>query len=495
MNGRWPEGRLAFILCTLAALRVFVFSAAFPFFSNVDEQSHFDLLHKYSRGHIPGGLEHWDADAARLILLYGSPEYFETPDRSPGGAFAGPRQPESAEDRAAFEREVATVVASDNHESTQPPVYYLVAGAWYRTLTWLGLRGIQALYGTRFLNVFVFGAVTWLAYVFTRAFFPENAFVRLGVPLLVAFFPQDVFYAINNDVLLPLLTGAAFLGLVGIARGSRTGLAVHIATGLAVAGAFLVKFSSVALLPVAGAMVVAGALRRPRSDCRQALTRAGVLVMAAFVPIGAWCARSYLLMGDATASAGKIQFLGWTRKPVAALLDHPIFTPSGILTFWRGTLATFWRGELVWGLRPIASPGWDAFFAASSFVLIVVAVTAPAYVRKPAGGSDRFVLWSCLALFSLSIGFLAAISVAYDFGACFYPSRAVPFLTSGRLACGALIPFAVLYVSGLDALLPRSLPAPLRWAVLIVPVILMTISEILMNRVAFHSPYNWFHTM
>ena len=50
------EGRIALILCVLAALRVFVFSAAFPFFTNVDEQSHVDLVSKYARGHVPAGL-------------------------------------------------------------------------------------------------------------------------------------------------------------------------------------------------------------------------------------------------------------------------------------------------------------------------------------------------------------------------------------------------------------------------------------------------------
>jgi hypothetical protein len=31
---------------------VFIFSAAFPFFSNVDEDLHFDLITQYSHGHF-----------------------------------------------------------------------------------------------------------------------------------------------------------------------------------------------------------------------------------------------------------------------------------------------------------------------------------------------------------------------------------------------------------------------------------------------------------
>ena len=265
MTGETHERRLAMAFCVLAALRVFVFSAAFPFFGNVDEQAHFDLVCKYARGHIPAGLETWDADAARLILLHGSPEYFEPSGEPAASARRGPREPESAEDRAALEREVSGLVASVNHESTQPPVYYLIAGAWYRVGGVLGFRGAQLLYWTRFLNVFAYGALTWLAYRFAREAFPDSGFLRLGVPLLVAFFPQDVFYSINNDVLLPLFGGAAFYGLVAISRGAPRGPAFHAGTGLLVAATFLVKFSSVALLPVAVGWVAIGALHRPRN--------------------------------------------------------------------------------------------------------------------------------------------------------------------------------------------------------------------------------------
>ena len=41
------ENVLIWILCFAAALRVFVFSAAFPFFSNVDEHLHFDVITEY----------------------------------------------------------------------------------------------------------------------------------------------------------------------------------------------------------------------------------------------------------------------------------------------------------------------------------------------------------------------------------------------------------------------------------------------------------------
>jgi len=472
-----------------------VFSVAFPFFGNVDEPSHFDLVCKYSRGHVPTGLEPWDRDAAELILLYGSPEYFEPAAAAHPGSSRGPRRPESVGERAAFEREVASWAATENHESTQPPLYYLIAGAWYRVGAWIGLNGLWALYWTRSLNVVACGVLTWLAYVFARTAFPSSAFLRLGVPLLVAFFPQDAFYTIGNDVLLPVFGGAAFLGLLSLVRGEHRRLASHAGTGLLVAGTFLVKFSGVALLPVAAGMAGFAALRRRGGERRAALVDGAVMLAAAAVPIAVWCLYNALVVGDVTASAEKVRLLGWTPKPWATMFDHPIFSPSGVVTFWSQTLTTFWRGELVWGLKRLASPAWDLFYSVSSLAFVAASLVAPWSFKLESGLDEPPMRWSGLVLFVLSLAFLASISVMYDFGECFYPSRAMPYLTSGRLALSALLPFAALYVSGLDAVLPPRVPAAVRWTLLIGLVALMTFFEWQMSRVAFASAFNGFHAL
>ena len=77
------EARVVVLLCALAALRVFLFSAAFPFFNNVDEPAHVDLVHKYARGHVPAGDERLDSDTVRDVLLYGSQEYLVSAGSSP----------------------------------------------------------------------------------------------------------------------------------------------------------------------------------------------------------------------------------------------------------------------------------------------------------------------------------------------------------------------------------------------------------------------------
>jgi len=78
----------------------------------------------------------------------------------------------------------------------------------------------------------------WLSYWAAHTLFPECRVTHLGVPILLAFFPQDIFYSVNSDVLTPLLFAVAFVGLMRIVLEDWS-MAFHVLTGLAVSAAFL----------------------------------------------------------------------------------------------------------------------------------------------------------------------------------------------------------------------------------------------------------------
>jgi hypothetical protein len=486
-SSRRTELTIVAAFCALAGLRVFLFDAAFPFFNNVDEQAHVDLVFKYARGHAPAGLETFDREAIEAILLYGSPEY-----TSPPGFLTRETMPEPVWRRLANDPNRDRVLdayaqklsKNVNHESMQPPLYYAVAGAWLRIGEALGLRGGSALYWIRFLNVPLIALLTWMAYVFARTFFPGDSFLALGMPLLTAFVPTDTFYSVNNDVLLPVVGGGAMICLLRIARGDSKSYAFHVLAGLLVAGCLMVKLSSVAIVPVAVAAAWFGG--RPWGKA------ASLLAAAAAVPV-VWGARNLRLVGDVTASAPKLAILHWTVKPLAGIWSHPVFSIGGAATFWHETMAHFWRGELAWGLTPMAIPGVDMFYGASSAVLLLACTVALAIGRKTLPRDRQVVDGLNLAAFAGSIFFLLAVSVRYDFDGCVYPSSAHPFLTSGRLALAVWLPFAALYVGGLSVLLPGRRLLPARWAVLAGIVALITLSETSLSRVVFESGFNWFH--
>src|SRR5258706_11065379 len=131
MRGAKDTATIA-LMCLVACVRVFVYSAAFPFFNKVDEQAHLDLVCKYSHGPVPRQLESFGRESAELITLYQSPEYLMF---SQDGS--APYTPPPKWTLPEAERSAALAVAAAgrerrvNHDATQPPVYYVVAGAWY----------------------------------------------------------------------------------------------------------------------------------------------------------------------------------------------------------------------------------------------------------------------------------------------------------------------------------------------------------------------------
>lgn len=350
------------------------------------------------------------------------------------------------------------------------------------------------MYWIRFLNVPLIGILVWLSYVAMKRHYPSRRFLHLGVPLLLAFFPQDVFYSINNDALSVLVAGAAFYGLMELDGTPRRGYGSRTLIGLSCAIAVLVKFSNVALLAVLAVVLMRETSRLHRaSTLREEWAKSATTLAAAVVPIAAWLLRNLLVLGDATGSAAKIAVLGWTAMPGGRILDHPVFTPGGLSYFWGETVPRLWRGEFVWKLAPLAS-GWsDRFYSWSSLACLAVAAFVLLATWRTADRSERLVNGTSLLLFAGSILFLVAVSVSFDFDDCWYPSRGRPYFTSGRLVLGALIPFLTLYLQGLERILLWARIARYRWAVAGAIAAVMAGSQFAVTHQVFASAYNWFH--
>jgi hypothetical protein len=356
-----------------------------------------------------------------------------------------------------------------------------------------GLEGGQLLYWLRFLNIFFMAALVWLGYAAARTIFPENLFLRLGVPALLAFIPQTAFYSIQNDVLAPLCFGAAFILLVRFFRADVPGPKLGIATGLALAATFLTKISNLPLLAVSAAIVLFKIFRLAKTGKSRAAAPAILtLALCAGLPMAAWLAWCKYNFGDFTGTAAKIQFLGWTHKPFADWWHHPIFTPHGFWIFIHDLLSTFWQGEILWHRQPLALSSVNMIYVVLTFILITVAVTSLLLKSKSAPKPQRDALWFGLACFVAVVAFSGFLSIIYDFHDCFYPSSEHPYFTSGRLMLGALIPFLLLFVFGLDQAL-KKFGDPAKFLVLALMILFMLVSEITVDWPVFPNPYNWFH--
>jgi hypothetical protein len=328
------ESVLILLLCVAAAIRVFIFSAAFPFFSNVDEDLHFDLITQYSHGRLPRAFDSLKEETLNWIVPHASPEFLFTPDQFPGAKFPPPlwKQtgpgvgPEIAATRAAWSSET-------NFESSQPPLYYVLASVWWRGGQYLGLTGLQSLYWIRFLNGLLIALVVLLGYLIARIVAPEREELRIGVPLLLAFIPQNVFYALNNDALSPVCFGGLFLCVLQWLRTSRPTLLLGALTGLAIAATYLTKLSNLPLVVVALAAIIATLRPAIRQKPETSLVAFVALLLCAAISIGTWVVWTKYQFGDVTGSAAKITLLGWTQKPFSDWWHHPIFTLRGLWIF------------------------------------------------------------------------------------------------------------------------------------------------------------------
>jgi hypothetical protein len=212
------------------------------------------------------------------------------------------------------------------------------------------------------------------------------------------------------------------------------------------------------------------------------------------IPVAGWLIRNRLVFGDVTATAYKIERMGWGRREISEYFHHPIFTPSGLQTFVSELVPLFWRGELAWHRVPLAMPAADLFYTLSTLAFVVLAAFGLRRRDRPAG--RRLAEATALLLVAGYVAVLAGLSPLYVFHETSNPSAALPYFVQGRLISGALVPFAVLYVRGVQVAagaLPSGFVAAAAWTMLALTAAVATVSEVALHAPVFASAYNWFH--
>jgi hypothetical protein len=481
-----------------AILRVLIFAAAFPLFNPVDEKSHYGVVYRFSQGYVPGSqLPKTDPELARVYTLYGSSEYFqprEVLEKFHRDVPIAELPPDLKEYHYAkvfkFWSELPDM------EVQSPPVYYLAAAAWYRIGTAFGFKDWSIAYWVRFLNGILSGVFVWVAFLFTKEIYPERKFLIAGVPALLAVFPQDVFYGMNRDVLSPMLEAIVLLLLFRYLRMSTSGRAVVISAGVLTGLAFLTDVPNIVLFGalIAVLVVKSKSAENPANSGSDKTSMVLSLFGAAILPF-LWMARNRLVMGDVTGSRAKTTYLGWTVKPWPEIWHHPIFTPHGLKYFLSAVVRTYWRGEYSWAGSPMRGIYADAFYLLSTTVLVVAFLAFLILRGKEEKRLQRLNEFLSCYLVTASVLFLAAISLPFDFQDCVYPSREHPYFISGRIICGTMLPFALIYLSGFEFLW-----RPIRKYVhpifpLATICVGIMVSEVMLTLVVFHSKFNFYALM
>lgn len=491
-------GQIAAVLCVYAALRILVFIAAFPLFNNVDEKCHFLSIRMYANGLLPGkALPLIDGDFSTTYLPYFSPEYGRTweameRERTTVPIFRlSPELKEDALTQGYYSWKLAQWSRTPNYEAQGAPLYYIVGAGWYRLGMILGLRSWGLVYWLRFLNPFAYGIFVWTAYKLVRRVYPDRPFLFTGVPALLAVFPNDVFYGMNRDVLSPALcTFILLLMIESIAEEKHSGWTLLLASLLVGLG-FVLEVSNCIFYGVLAATLWRW-MRRPEVPRGRKVMIGSLSTALSLVFPLVWMVRNYLVVGDLTGSRAKLQWFGWTVKPLREMVHHPLFTRGGLVYFLVNLVRDSWQGEIRWWGDPMRWDVADKFYIFSTGLFIVVFAVDFMRNRTVLSSVQKWIRTQFVLLIAAGVAFLAAISLPFDYHDFGYPSQVHPFFVSGRIICGVLVPFAVVYLSGMELVssLSRRWVPPI--AVLACLLLFVTASEIRVRSVVFRSPYNFF---
>jgi hypothetical protein len=482
-------------LCCFASIRILTFAAAFPLFNNVDEQDHYEMVYRFAHGYMPEKeLPLIDPKMARVFTLYGTHEYF-----IPAATLRSVRMDIPIAELPGQMKEVQYQRYYDHWtkqrdiEAQSPPVYYMVAGVWLRIGEVLGLKDFTLAYWVRFMNAVVYAMFVWISFLFMKEVLPGNEFLRVAVPMFLAFFPQDIFYGMNRDILSPLLSALVLLLLFqGLKQNNVLDYGL-IAGAFLVGISFLTEVSNFVLFAVlAMVLYILGAKADGRDERARKFTVMVGAAIAGLLPPLLWMFRNRLILGDFTGSKAKTSHLGWTVKPWLEMWHHPIFSLSGMNRFLGDLIPVFWRGEYYWWGNPLKWQIADRFYVISSYVFIAVFAMYLLRNTEKMDRLERLSAYVSLYLVVASVLFLAAISLPYDFHQCFYPSRAYPYFVSGRIVNGSLLPFALIYLIGFEYLWQpiRKYVHPI-FPLLAICVFIVCV-EISIRATVFHSNFNFF---
>jgi|GEM_PF-1102238 len=487
------ERRFIVVVCFFAMIRIFLLNAAYPVFTPVDEVQHFDTIVKHAQGQIfKQGNIHFNLNpwSAKMWVLYGSPEYMHDVPKDTVPPYR------VMNDSVADATAKKLVGILPNHEIHSPPLYYFIAGQWLNIGNRLISNDGFLLYWLRFINVPFYGLLVWLTYLSGKKIFPEETALRIGLPMILAVFPNDIFFSLNSDCFSPLFCLIALYLLFRIATGEQSVL-YYTFTGLAIAATLLVKLTNFPVFTVSVGIVMMLLYRRLRAKNETVYAwHFTACMIAALLPVLMWMWWNVSALGDVMGVASKMKVFAITNKPFPEWFNHPMFTIDGlnaVATNVNILIDSFWHGEVVWGMRTTAPYAADLFYSATS-VLFITAACVKLYATRSNFRSSKYLIrLSSALLLILYVGFLMVLSIKFDFGHSHDPSRENPFFNKGRFIIGGLVPFLILYVDGLLYVLEKT-KLKINPLVTIGAICLIVLTfSIISTYGIFGSAWNWFH--
>jgi len=486
---RTPAWLWALVL--LAVLRLLLFQAAFPPFSQVDEILHWDTVQKYASFELPGGgLPGFEEEVLDQYLLYESREYVE-----PGEARPHPMLAPLELRRIHLDVQKKSWRKAPNYMAWEPPFYYVGAALWVNVGGLLGVEGIDLFFWARTFGALLFALLILASAAFLRRHLPGRGFLAVAVPLLLAVLPQDLYYQVSDDVPSALLLVLGFDRLLCMqAKGQ---LRDFLLGGLCFAALLLTKPTNLPTLILPAFFLlprcIPRLLGRLRSGSTPADRRDLAFWLALILPVLGWALYSKLAGGEWLGSRHKMAYHHFVPLGIFNIFEHPGLSLGGFVFFFTGLFSTFWTGEFWWKGKILAWAWLDLVLSLALIGLISLSWSGrsrdlPALPRSIVRPGRWFVLGS--------VAFLIVSSLMLDFPDRPInqpPSQKEPFFRVYRLISATLFPILLFLSDGMDRLADLVARPLLRWVLLSAFVLVLLVSEFWMSSSVFASPYNWFH--
>ena len=410
-------------LLLLALVRGLVYAWAVPPWQHPDEPTHFEHVALVAlRGALPG-VQGYDVPLRRAIA--------ESMERHGFWQDGSPPLDDASLDVPSSTIGYTTLA--------QPPLYYLAAAWWLRP--WVGMPIETQLQALRVFSVLLNLILVALGFFTARALSPSQPAIQAAVTASLVFQPMltDIMAAVNNDAMANVLAAGFFLVLAWIFRRGAS-LARLLLAAILLAGTLLAKTTGLALLASVPLAMLAYSLRLGgRARVIYLMVLLGGLALAGAAAGGALDR----LLPELVPLMNRYLRADVVRS-IAQLLDperRNIYLVAAIVVF-----KSFW-----------GSFGWRGVWLPNSAYWALAGVTAAVVLgglRAALGARSRGEASGGRAGY-LGFGFLAVL-VAWGLAivrAQAYQG-ALSYLSHGRYAFVAIVPFALCFTLGWRGLFP-----------------------------------------
>ncbi len=341
------------------------------------------------------------------------------------------------------------------YTQSQPRLYYVVAAIWLQP--WLSQPVDTQVYALRLLSVLLGIIVVACAYWSARWLFPDRNYIAVSTAFFVVLLPEfaDIMSAVNNDVLANAL-GAIFFLLVAFLFTHHTRwpifLSVLLLICLTLAAVLETKATALELVSTVPLGLLAVFVTRVlllstgRSAWRIAVLVLLGAALTALVVLGvAW---RDVIIGHLT---NVIDWLArYLRINVSGTIKN-LLDPRRVSYAFAAQIVfqSFWA---VFGWRHIyLAPAWYGLPALATVIALVGLVVGGIRMLRsklPLEHKRRVGQYGVFALTGVFLAWTAAIArsqAAQGMG---------PYQSHGRYIYVALVPFAILFVAGVLAIVP-----------------------------------------